>query len=109
MTSAPDLTAAKAYLGPSAAGFGDDQISAALATETLAQKSVCRVPLDQDENESYPADLAEALLRRVARNLAVRNVPLGVQTTPLGEVLRFSSSDPETRRLEAPYRRVAVA
>lgn len=54
-----------------------------------------------------PSDLAEALKRRVARNLAMRSLPLGVQSDELGAT-RVGSVDPEVRRLEGPYRRLAV-
>lgn len=108
MSDAPDLSAAKAYLGASAVAYTDTQISEALAAESAAQLAACRVPVDVDLNLDYSADLVNALLRRVARNLAMRGVPLGVQPDEAGGI-RLSSIDPEVRRLEAPYRRLVVA
>lgn len=66
--------------------------------EGAAQTRVCRIP------DEYPADLAEALLRRIAHTLAAENIPLGVQAGDEGG-LRLSANDPEVRRLEAPFRR----
>ncbi len=68
--------------------------------EKAAQAHVCRV-------DPYAADLAQALKRRVARNLAMRNIPLGIQMDEVGGI-RVGSNDPEVRRLEAPYRKVYV-
>lgn len=99
---APDLTAAKAYLGQLAVNFTDGQIQEALAAETAAQAAAINVG-------SYPADVTQALLRRVHRNLAMRNVPLGVQSDGEGGGIRLGSTDPEIRRLEAPHRKRAVA
>lgn len=113
MPTAPDLNAVKAYLGPDS-GESDGDISAALAAETVAQAVVCRFPADPESPASplaYPADLAEALKRRVARNLAMKRLPLAVQQSisELGSsAIRLGSTDPEIRRLEAPHRKLVV-
>jgi hypothetical protein len=109
---APDIDAVKAYLGESAA-FEDDQITAALDAETVAQVKVCRLPddADPDEPEPYPADLAEALCRRVAHNLALRNLPLGIQANIADGAVstnRVGGIDAEVARLERPYRKLVV-
>lgn len=75
-------------------------IQTALDGELSAQARVCRV-------EPYTADLFEAACRRVAVNIARRNVPLGVQMTDVGGT-RIATYDPEVRRLEAPYRKLPV-
>lgn len=98
----PTLTAVKDYLGQNASGKSDATITTALEAEKAAQKRVCRV-----DEANYPSDLAEALLRRVARNLAMRSLPLGVQDSELGG-LRLGSTDPEVRRLEGPHRRLVL-
>lgn len=97
MTAVPDADAVADYLGVAAADVAD-----ALAAEQADQAARCRV-------EPYNEALAAALMRRVARNLAMKSVPLGVQADGLGGTLRLSSTDPEVRRLEAPYRRLKVA
>lgn len=53
------------------------------------------------------SDLTEALARRVAANLANRNLPLGVQSqvAEFGSTsARVGGNDREVRRLEGPYR-----
>lgn len=59
---------------------------------------------------AYPADLREALLRRVARNLAARAVPVASFTAFDGGATstRVPGRDPEVRRLEAPHLRLSV-
>lgn len=55
----------------------------------------------------WPDDLREALIRRVARNLAMGALPLGVQATEVGGMV-LGGKDPEVRRLEAPWRKVVM-
>ena len=98
---APDLTALKAYLGTLAGSATDSQLTIALATELAAQARVCNVG-DYEAN-----DLVEAVFRRVARNLAMKALPLGVQMNDLGSI-RLGSQDPEVRRLEGPFRKRVV-
>lgn len=113
-TPAPDVTAVQAYLGADA-GWDNPTVTSALLTETAAQKAACRIPQDLTDPlvpvDDYPADLAEALCRRVAVNLANRSLPLGIQTTASefgGSVARVGGQDREVRRLEGPYRKRAV-
>jgi hypothetical protein len=77
----------------------------ALDAETDAQRRVCRI------RPVYPADLRQALLRRVQRNLALRPNALamtrgdaenGDPQAPL------PASDPEVRRLERPHRKLPI-
>ena len=85
-----------------------DQIEQAYAAEKAAQRSVCKVPADDVE---WPADLAEALCRRVAVNLAVRKNPLSIETaqSEFGtSMFRVGGRDAEVRRLESPYRKRVV-
>lgn len=100
-----DLTVedVRLYLGDAANRLTDEELTDVLDAETAAQAARCRIP------DVYPSDLGEALKRRVARNLAMRAIPLAVlqgdqefgSTVPPGQ-------DPEVRRLEAPWRRLAV-
>jgi len=93
----PTLPELKVYLGASS-GVPDSEIRLALDTEQTAQAAACRV-------EPYNAALAGALRRRVARNLAMKGVPLGVQMDEFGAT-RVGYVDPEIRRLEGPYKRI---
>lgn len=97
------LTDAKDYLG--ANSYTDAQIQDALDAESVAQAQVCRIP------EPMPRDLKQALKRRVARNLAMRPIPLAVLRgdAQAGEANILPGVDPEIRRLEKPYLWLLVA
>jgi hypothetical protein len=98
-TALPTLAVVKEYLGPTSAT--DAQISDALAAETANQGAVCRV------EAHYPDDLAQALKRRVARNLALRGIPLAVlQGDAEGGSLSVPRLDVEIRRFEGPHRKL---
>lgn len=105
--SAPTILSVKTYLGDDHS-WSDDDLTGALIAEKAAQSRRCRVPID---DAPWPADLAEALYRRIASNLANRALPLGVSTT-LSDMnaatTRVGGLDREVRRLEAPYRKVSV-
>lgn len=104
---APTLSEVKTYLGPDTS-WPDADISSALAAEKAAQARVCVVPLDV---AAWPADLTEALFRRVAHNLALRSLPLGVQASITESAVatnRVGGTDAEVRRLEAPHRKLVV-
>lgn len=77
-----------------------DEIAGAYAAEVADQAARCRV-------SDYSAALGEALVRRVQRAMAMRNLPLGVIQDEAGST-RIGTTDPEVRRLEAPYRKVVV-
>lgn len=107
----PSIDDVQAYLGDTS--WTDDDVQAAFDAELAAQRAVVRpayfLAADAADAREYPADLAEALKRRVARNLAMRAVPLSVaqgdaETAPAYVPKR----DPEIARLEAPYRRLVV-
>lgn len=102
-----------AYLGGDSS-WTIGQVTEALAAETANQAKVCRIPADPESPaEPLPLadDLAEALKRRVAHNLALRALPLGVQAT-LSEAAvaqtRVGGLDAEVRRFERPWRKRSV-
>lgn len=100
----PDLASVMDYLG--ATSVAPTAVDAALTVEAAAQAAVCRIPVLP---EDYPDDLAEALRRRVARNLALRGIPLAVlQGDAESGSTILPGRDPEVRRLEAPHRRLTV-
>lgn len=98
----PDLTSVKDYLGGAdEISFSDAEIQDALDAEAGAQRKACTVPA------VYPPDLAQALKRRVARNLALRGLPVMVlQGDSESGSLVPPGRDPEVRRLEGPYRKL---
>lgn len=94
------------YLGANSNSWSEGTVQEALDAEAAAQRKACRV------GATYEADLREALLRRVQRNLELRNMPVGILTTSDGDAsmgIRLGRNDPEVSRLEAPYRRLIVA
>jgi len=102
----PTAQEVTAYLGDDSAD--EDAVSSAYEAERAAQARSCRVPADDAE---WPADLAEALFRRVAHNLALRGLPLGLQASISEAAVatnRVGGTDAEVRRLEAPHRRLVV-
>lgn len=98
----PTTSDCLAYLGDTSAT--DVEIRDALTAEAAAQRSRCRVPA------VYPPDLRQSLLRRVARNLAARGVPLTSFTSfeGGGTSTRVPRLDAEIVRFEGPYRRRKV-
>jgi hypothetical protein len=102
--AAPTAEDVETYLGETS--YSSDEIGAVLAAEQAAQAARCRVPAD---DAAWPADLAEALKRRVARNLALRSLPLA-ELQGDAEIGVFTPRvvDSEVRRLEAPHRRITV-
>ena len=96
----PTLADVKTYLGVT--GTEKDAVIAdALSAEIEDQEAKCRVPV------VYPVQLGQALKRRVARNLALRGIPLAVlQGDAESGSLTLPGRDPEVRRLEAPFRKL---
>lgn len=89
------------YLGDISAT--DTEITSALRAERAAQAGRCRI-------DPYTYELREALMRRVARNLAARSVPVATWTSFEGGATgtRVPNTDAEIRRLEAPYRKLVI-
>lgn len=100
----PDVSQVLTYLGTDNS-YSSSDVADALAAETVAQAARCHIPLD------YPDDLAQALKRRVARNLAARSVPVATYTSfnGGGTATRVPNLDAEIRRFEGPYLRLPVA
>jgi hypothetical protein len=94
----------KAYLGPTAAKYSDAVLTGVITTESAAQASKVNYP------PSPAPELAEALMRRCQRNLALRALPIGL-TDVQGDADTRSyvpGRDPEIQRLEGPYRKLVL-
>lgn len=108
MTALTDL---KAYMGTSLApSYTDQVLNDVLDTEAADQasrvKTAYKLTAIDNSWDTHPAPLREAILRRCARNLALRKLPLGITD---GETqTHIYGKDSEVRRLEAPYLRVSV-
>ena len=102
-TGMPTVDDVARYLGQSASSWDRGTLQDALDAERSDQRARC------GERAQYPDALRQALLRRVARNLAMRRLPLAVNVGDAdGGSLVLPGRDPEVRRLEAPYRRLVV-
>jgi hypothetical protein len=93
----PDVDDVRAYLGESADQYDDAEIDGALAAERQRQRDACTIPA------RYTAALREALMRRVQRNLAMRLLPLALQSDNDGTAVRLGGDDPIVRSIEARY------
>lgn len=103
----PDVDDVTEYLGVNSSA-SPEVVEGAWRAEKSAQRSVCRVPADDAE---WPDALREALCRRVAHNLALRALPLGVQSAITDSAIattRVGGTDAEVKRLEAPHRKRVV-
>lgn len=102
----PTVEEVIAYLGDSTS-WGTAEITEAYEAELGAQADTCRLPADGP----YPPALVEALKRRVAHNLALRALPLGLQATVTDMAVATTSvggTDAEVIRLERPHRKLLI-
>ena len=95
--------------------ISDDQLTIVLAAEAQTQAAYCEWVGPRD-GHYLPDALAQALLRRCARAVAARGLPLGSmppQSTGTGSEYGVASIlprlDAEVERYEAPYRVTAIA
>lgn len=102
--SIPTVADVVIYLGEDNS-YTDYEVADALAAEFASQARRCTIPA------AYPDDLAQALKRRVARNLAARSVPVTTFTSFEGGATstRVPNLDAEIRRFEGPYLALPVA
>lgn len=88
--------------------YSDDTLDEVIESEFSQQTAKCRQGFLMDE-DVYPQDLRQAMLRRCMRALTLRGIALNAQATVDGDVRILPKSfDPEINRLEAPYRRLPV-
>lgn len=99
----PDLATIRAWVAVPATLITDEQLGFVAGAEQRAQSfldwgSTVEAPVD------IPDDVYQAFLRRVARHLATKGIPLGILAADaeFGTV-RISRWDAEIERFEAPY------
>lgn len=114
MLGIPTAEECRAWANVSAASIPDADLSAIRQAELDLQAATCELPADPDESggeATYPAALARALMRRVQRQCATRNIPLGYFTDTAAEFgpQQLASWDAEVSRLESSYRIHVVA
>lgn len=94
----PDLDQVRKWTAVSGNSITDEELQIVIDAEVVGQAEVCRV-------EVYNAALYQAVLRRCARELAARGVPLGMTSgeSEYGPA-RLATFDAEVERLEGPFR-----
>ncbi|GIG64261.1 hypothetical protein [Phytomonospora endophytica] len=104
MDGYPDVGKVRAWLKLATSSVDDAELGVILAAEIASQGRACRVPADGPDADQYAA-----LLRRCARAVAARGVPLGVMggADEYGPV-RLPAIDSELERLEGPTRKVVM-
>jgi hypothetical protein len=101
----PSLAAIRAWVQVSAVVLDDVQLEHVAGAEQADQIAKCAVDAVELQDPLY-----QAFLRRVARHLAAKGVPLGILAADAEYgTVRLSKFDPEYGRLEAPYRIRAFA
>lgn len=98
-----DPTDVRAWIGVPATVVTDEQLQAVIDAETAAQGLLCLI----DPAVEYP-DLTQALLRRVGRAVAARNLPTGLVPGAEFGLMRLPQVDAEIERYEAPHRRTVL-
>lgn len=107
MAEIPTVTQVRAWLKVTADDISDPALQQVIDAEAQDQARKCRwQPPPPADPVPYPAQLAQAVLRRVGRELAARGVPLGVSAADEFGSVRLPANDAEIARLEGTYRRV---
>lgn len=103
----PTVGEVRAWCQIASTSLTDVQLTQVMDGELDQQQLYCRWSGSPDP-ATYPAALAQALYRRVGRQVAGRGVPLGLVGDPASEAgaQRLATFDAEVERLEGPYRMV---
>jgi hypothetical protein len=91
-----------------ASSWDAGEVENAYNAELANQKTHVRITYFIDDGDLYTSDLAEALKRRVARNLAMRGVPLAVLQGDESSPVFITRLDSEIRRYEGPYKKLVI-
>lgn len=102
----PDLADIRAWVLVPATVVDDAALTRVAGAEQSAQSALCSAG---DPGVDLPDALYQALLRRIARHLAAKSVPLGLLgvDSEFGTA-RLSKWDSEVERLEGPYRAMVL-
>ena len=101
----PSPAEVRAYLGVPATVLTDADLARMLAACDADQQARCTIP------DPYPDGLGQALLRRVQREVAARNLPLGMVGLDASEYgpERLPMFDALVEEHERGYRTVVLA
>ena len=94
----PDLAKVRSWTGVNVSSIDDAALQVVIDAEVWSQAQVCTV-------DPYTPNLYQAVLRRCARELAARGVPLGGMTAEAEYgPAQLATFDAEVERLEGPSR-----
>lgn len=100
----PDLATVRSWVQVAATAVDDPALEKVCGAEQSAQGSLCHVDAGALDDALY-----QAFLRRVARHLATRGIPLGlIGVDAEYGASRLSRWDSEVERLEAPHRAMVL-
>lgn len=87
MGAVPDLAAVRAYLKVPATALSDADLALMRGAALEDQSARCRwgTMVDPNPSDPYPDALAMGLYRRIQREAAARNLPLGMVGLDAGE------------------------
>lgn len=109
-TFPPDITDVRAYLRVPVTVLTDDELQMMLDAASTDQVTRCTWSEGTDDPLTYPAPLMMALMRRVQREVAARNLPLGmVGLEQEYGPARIPALDALVDMHEHPYRRQVLA
>jgi hypothetical protein len=111
MAAPLDLETVRDYLGVPTTALSDADLTRMLNASADNQAKRCRWGQDDDPVAPYPDALAQALLRRVQREVAARNLPLGMVGLDAAEYgpQRLPYLDALVEDHERAYRRQVLA
>jgi hypothetical protein len=107
MGAIPDLETVRAYVRVPATSLSDEDLER-MRLACLGDQDA-RCAWDTADPDAYPDTLAQALLRRIQREIASRNLPLGMVglEAEYGPA-RIPAFDALVEHHELPYRRVVL-
>jgi len=106
----PDLAAVRKWVNVPASYLPDEDLGRMFSAAVGVVAEACRVPRGETGDPAptgWPPALVEAVLRRVQRSIAARNLPLGYidQASEYGPA-KIPAYDVLIEELEGRYRRV---
>lgn len=107
MSTRPTVEEIRDAIGVPATALSDADLTRIYDAEVASQAARCDVGADPD---TFPAPLAQSLVRRVQREVAARNLPLGmVGIDSEYGAQRLPNADSIIDDLERPYRKQVLA
>jgi hypothetical protein len=107
----PTLEEVRAWIQVPVSALSDEQLQQVIDAELALQMSgivVPDTPEPPDPPVPYPPELEQALFRRVAHQVALRGLPLGIISDVESAPIQAAAWDSEVARLEQPWQRMVL-